>query len=525
MKAKLVLLLIMVCAVAKGQTIDVSGPQTGVWDADTIRVTGDVEVVDSLLIAPGTLVLFEKFYGILVKNGASLKAMGTPDDSIVFTVADTTGFHIYNDGFGGWNGFQFVKAGKVVMDYCLLQYGKAADTLDRFGGAMYFWGCNDVEIGHTVLRCNFSREMGGAVFAKESKLRFFDCCMNENKVYTNDGTYAMYGGGACFQKCDVEMKSMEFRANYAPTCIGGAMSLDSCSVRIDRSAFINNIGLNGGGLYLMRSNDWECCFSNLLFDDNFSGHFGGGFAVSDSSPLIYNVLVTNNESEGVSCNGIFFYLNSSPVLTNCIVYGNYPPEYLVGMDTTQMWVWTTDGFSPEFRNCLVEGGLRYIHSGDAINVFENIIDADPLFVDAEHHDFRLSEESPCRDAGNEKTPSFITEGFDLVGLPRVLNDRIDLGPYEYSGASVHQQKPSPSLARLMGNPLHEQSYIELNLDKEGEVIVTVYSMAGVRVASKVASMEGPVRIGIGDLVAPLSPGFYLIEVAVEDKIFALKAVK
>ena len=141
---------------------------------------------------------------------------------------------------------------------------------------MYFFGCNDVEINHTTMRCNFSREFGGALFARESSLKLSDCCIDENRVYTFDGTYAMYGGGACFQKCDVEMSGMEFRANYAPTCIGGALSLDSCSVRIDRSSFINNIGINGGGLYLMRSNDQECCFSNLLFDDNYSRHFCGG---------------------------------------------------------------------------------------------------------------------------------------------------------------------------------------------------------------------------------------------------------
>lgn len=525
MKTKLFLLLIMLCAVAKGQTIDVSGSQTGVWDADTIRVTGDVKVVDSLLIAPGTVVLFNKFYGILVADGASLKALGTAEDSIVFTVADTTGFHVYNSGCGGWNGFRFEKAGRVVVDYCVLQYGKAADSLERFGGAMCFYGCADVEISHTTLRCNFSREFGGAIFARESTLKFSDCDINENKVYTSDGTYAMYGGGACFQKCDVEMSGMEFRANYAPTCIGGAMSLDSCSVRIDRSSFINNIGLNGGGLYLMRSNDNDCCFSNLLFDDNYSMHFGGGFALLDTSPLIYNVLVTNNESEGVSCNGIFFYGLSSPVLANCIVYGNYPSESSHHTDTTQMWVWTTDGFAPEFHHCLVEGGLKHIHSGDFIAVYEDIIDADPLFVDAEHHDFRLSEGSPCRDAGDPDTPSFIAEGIDLAGMPRVLNYRIDMGPYEYSSASVNQFKTSSSWARLIGNPLDGQSRVELKLDKAGDALVTVYSMSGNQVAREAFHVDGSTCLEIGNLVDRLAPGLYMIEIAVENKVCTLKAVK
>ena len=410
------------------------------------------------------------------------------------------------------------------MDYCLLQYGKAADTLDRFGGAMYFFGCNDVEINHTTMRCNFSREFGGALFARDSKLKFSDCCIDENRVYTFDGTYAMYGGGACFQKCDVEMSGMEFRANYAPTCIGGALSLDSCSVRIDRSSFINNIGLNGGGLYLMRSNDRECCFSNLLFDDNYSGHFGGGFALLDVSPEIYNVLVVNNESEGVSCNGVFFYGHSSPRFTNCIVYGNYPSEENPVEDTTQMWVWTMDGFAPEFHHCLVEGGLKYIHSADYINVFEDVIDADPLFIDAEHHDFRLGEGSPCRDAGSMETPAFITDGLDLAGMPRVLNDRIDIGPYEYSGASVDQLEASAPFARLIGNPLGEDSRILLDPGMKGEVVVAIFSMTGCHIVERTYRMDVPC-IEIQELVDGLAPGVYLIKLAAEGKVCVLKAVK
>lgn len=524
MKTRLLLLLIIVCGFAKAQTIAVGGSQTGVWDADTIRVTEDVKVVDSLVIAPGTVVLFEKFWSIIVADGASLKALGAPEDSVVFTIADTTGFHVYNSGLGGWNGFQFMQAGKVLMEYCVLQYGKAADTLDRFGGAMCFVDCPDVEINHTTLRCNFSREFGGAIFARDSKLKFSDCSINDNRVYTLDGTYAMYGGGGCFQKCDVEMTRMEFRGNYGPTCIGGAMSLDSCSLRIDRCSFINNIGLNGGGFYLMRSMDKECRISNLLFDDNFSGHFGGGFALMDVSPEIYNVLVINNRSEGVSCNGIFFYGHCSPKLSNCIVYGNYPMGPFIG-DTTQMWAWTTDGFAPEFYHCLIEGGLKYIHSGDLIQVFEDVIDTDPLFVDAEHHDFRLSEGSPCRDAGDEKTPAFITEGLDLAGMLRVLNDRIDMGPYEYSGASVdHFETPVP-FAKLIGNPLRGQSRVELNLDAAHEAVMTVYSMTGSRVAQRAFCVESSNSLEIGDLVDRLAPGLYMIEIAIDGKVCALKAVK
>ena len=59
-------------------------------------------------------------------NGALLTALGEENDSILFTVADTTGLHVFNMGVGSWNGIRLEKAGKYsdastiwkkVLDY------------------------------------------------------------------------------------------------------------------------------------------------------------------------------------------------------------------------------------------------------------------------------------------------------------------------------------------------------------------------------------------------------------------------
>ena len=106
MKKVLFTLSILLSLVAvQAQTIQVSGEQTGVWEADTVRVVGDVTVMDSLRVLPGTVVLFDEFWGITIGKGATFSAQGTESDSIVFTVVDTTGFSRYFSGRGGWNGF------------------------------------------------------------------------------------------------------------------------------------------------------------------------------------------------------------------------------------------------------------------------------------------------------------------------------------------------------------------------------------------------------------------------------------
>lgn len=522
MKKFVLFLLLVSCLSVQAQTIQVSGDQTGVWDADTVLVTGSVIVKDSLWIMPGTVVLFEEYYDIYVSKGASFMAQGTESDSIVFTVVDTTGFSDYETNIGGWNGISLEKAGSVILDYCVLQYGKAMKELDTQGGALKIVCCHDVDISHCTLQHNFARESGGALYAKDSQVRMQDCAINENMVFDENNMY-LYGGGACFLKCEVKLLKMEFRGNNSQ-CIGGALSLDSCSVLLDRSVFADNVGVNGGGLYLMRSNDRKCKFSNLLFDNNKSYHFGGGLALSNASPEISNILVTNNVSEGVSCCGMFFFEESSPVMNNCIIYGNYPDLEGFHDDTTQMWIWTFEGFAPEFHNCLVEGGTKYIHSPEMITVFEDVIDTDPMFVDAANHDFRLSEGSPCRDAGNVQTPSYVTGGLDLAGLPRVLNNRIDIGPYEYSGAAVTQHQITP-YARLVGNPLHAQSRVVFDDGVKGEMALMVYDMTGHCVAKRVMNIENAHSIVIGDLVENLAPGVYLIELKGENGVCTVKAVR
>ena len=105
------------------------------------------------------------------------------------------------------------------------------------------------------------------------------------------------------------------------------------------------------------------------------------------------------------------------------------------------------------------------------------------------------------------------------------NERIDIGPYEYSGASAGHYEVAAPFAKLIGNPLNGQSRVVLNLERASEAVVTVYSLAGSWVARKTFCLEGSDGLGIGGLAEHLAPGLYLIEVAVDGKVCTLKAVK
>ena len=528
MKKTLITLVLLALSVlfAHAQNIEVNGYQNGTWDADTVFVTGNVSVRDSLFIQAGTTIVFQGHYGIRVANGTFIRAIGNETDSITFTVADTTGFHVYNIGRGGWNGIHLDDARASQFDFCRFEYGKAVRDDDQDGGALCIVGCDEVEISHSTLFCNFSREHGGALNAEWSKVVMHDCDVRNNLTYTRlDTVYFMYGGGLRFINCEVELTGTNFRYNIGESAIGGALSLDSCAVVIDRCKFEHNYGINGGGLYLIRSNNRDCSITNSLFANNISGHFGGGLAISDSSPLVSNLTVVNNHSVGVNCGGIFCYQYSSPVLWNCIVYGNTNDAPLE--EPVQIWAWTFDNCAPEFHNCLIQYGLDNISNHEVVTVYENCLDEDPHFTHPDNEDFSIVPESPCHDAGAYDTPAEILEGYDLLGNPRVLDNCIDIGAYEADLTGIQETAKYENSIHVVGNPVTASSYAEVEIENAGVVSAKVYSLEGKLLVDKNLDIAcaGVNRFAIGDLFSTLSSGAYLLVFQTANQTFVAKVIK
>ncbi|MEL6502479.1 MAG: Calx-beta domain-containing protein, partial [Cyanobacteria bacterium J06623_1] len=87
-----------------------------------------------------------------------------------------------------------------------------------------------------------------------------------------------------------------------------------------------------------------------------------------------------------------------------------------------------------FSNNIIRGEVpsfeEDIDDGRDITLEGNITE-DPLFVNAEEGDFRLELDSPGVNMGNNNLVSSESGNTDVVGNPRIYDDEVDIGAYEY----------------------------------------------------------------------------------------------
>lgn len=168
----------------------------------------------------------------------------------------------------------------------------------------------------------------------------------------------------------------------------------------------------------------------------------------DSSPTLITVTFSGNSALDFG-GGMVNRINSSPTLTNCILWGNAADQ--------GPQIYNTDASTPTTSYSEIEGsgGSGVSWDADLGTDGGNNIDANPLFVDpvpavnapTTAGNYRLGPCSPAVDAGNNNdVPPGVT--IDLDGNPRRVdgtgdgNEVVDMGAYE-----SHQIDPSLTITK------------------------------------------------------------------------------
>ncbi len=465
--------------IMNAQILEVAGIQEGVWNYDTVFVIDDVIVPEdkSLTIVKGTHVVFQDYYSITIKG--SLKALGQEYDSIYFTSVDTTGFFKWRKEIGGWNGIVFQDINDtIILDYCHFSFGKAVNSQQSAcGGALRFYNSNNVIISHSTFYHNLTILKGGALYAENSNLNIFNCEVDSNFGFNEEGVY-MHGAGFQFNNCNVKMENMYFHNNYCENCYGGGANFDSCNVYVNNAVFEDNYAVNAAGMGIQRCNDYEVKISNSLFDNNIAYHYGGAMAIAASSPIVNNVTMTNNFTVSAGGGAMQFYSEANPVFKNCIIWDNdWYDEHNSISDGSQIFIWGYD-CRPQFYNSILQGGFKEVHGYENIAVYDtaSMLDSDPLFIDTQNRNFQLSDGSPAINSGD--TTGLLIPITDLAGNQRIIGNIIDMGCYESDATSLKEINTDIKNINIYPNPINSNSICEFILTDKSDVNVKIYDMNG-----------------------------------------------
>jgi predicted outer membrane repeat protein len=508
---KFLAVIFLFCTFAmNAQIMEVSGNQSGTWRGE-VHLVGDVVVEEgtTLTIIPDTKIISDLYYGITVCG--SFYAEGTENERITFTVADTTGYSDYeNTKAGAWKGILFSKPDTVKISYCEFFYGKTA--LDGDGGAMRIYMANNFELSHSVFHHNTTRKRGGAIFAEDSALNIHDCEVCDNFGIGELGSYC-WGIGCQFLKCDVNMHDMVFHDNYSEVAYGGGMNVDSCNLSLNNAIFYNNFAVDAGGLGIQRCKNYSVKVSNMLAYNNSVIHYGGGFAVATSDPEMNNLTIVDNVCGGGGGAGFQTAFDASPVINNSIIYGNH--AYYVTMDEdtveyylgSQIWIWGSD-CNLVFNNSDIQYGIDTINGYDYIAQYNNMLDDNPLFVDAENHDYQLLASSHCVNTGMEDIAGLFIPDFDLAGEPRVFNEIIDMGCYEWNNIGINEHIVVENSLSVYPNPLNYNAFCVVNLNKQSNVVLKLISLDGKEVYSENCGTfeAGENRISLDGIIKNVEKG-------------------
>jgi hypothetical protein len=505
-------------------SVIVTGDVNGSWTADTVLVEGNLVIPqgETLVISPGTFIQFQSYYRIDVMG--SIKAIGLPGDTILFTIRDTSNFMAQTQGRGGWSGIRFRQVASTedssVFSYCRFEFSKATeDSANSYGGAIFAHDFDRLRIVNCLFYNNYSYYSGGAVYLRGSDAMIEKCIFKAN-YSGNTGTVYGYGGGICSMNSSPVIVNNQFYEN-ASTGVGGAVSFDNSDPTFDNNTMQYNFSGLGGAMGVLRSSPSRT-MSNNLVTNNSALFFGGGICCIRSFPVFSNFTVSGNEAAyagGFYCND-----SASPSMYNSIIWGNF------GLGVS-VYIWDVNS-APNFYYCNIEGdtagfegsgGQQGYHGQYLNNLNEN-----PDFIASGMFPFQLLATSSCIDAGTPDAGFLNLPDTDLAGALRIENNRIDMGVYEFNGTTtVHDKFTRTENLHTYPNPFVQTLSISApGADAhDNELIIT--DMQGRVVFQQKMMPENSLTHwnGCDNNGNPVPNGIYLVRLKTAGKSYTGKAIK
>ncbi|AFZ36389.1 polymorphic outer membrane protein [Stanieria cyanosphaera PCC 7437] len=301
------------------------------------------------------------------------------------------------------------------------------DNAASYGGGMYV-NESQLSIKNVIFEENFATHDGGGLYSNDSNLNLKKIVFNSNYASDSGGAIYNYNSSPLLHK-------VKLQSNHSGED-GGAIYNYNSSPHLTKMLFLNNTAINHGGA-VFNGYSSSPIIKNSIFRSNIANVAGGSIynngATVDLS--VINSLFTQNISQfgGVIYNDHnSLHLINSTLVDNLGRYGaaiesEGNQNTIRNINNSILWhnpsVMGNHSIADLLEDTLVSYSLV---EGSYLGV--NILDQDPLFVDANNFDFRLTADSPALNQGNNDLIN--QSSLDLAGNSRIANHIVDLGAYE-----------------------------------------------------------------------------------------------
>jgi len=385
-------------------------------------LSGDVITFD--LTYPATITL--DGHNLLIDKGITIRGPGADQLSIsgnrvcrVFSIVEAESVEISGlsiirgkENYGG--GIACSNSSPRITD-CIFFYNKAV----YYGGGLF----NIVGSNPIVTNCTFEynwtdRRGGGAIMNNASHPFIKDCTF-----YFNDARDEYYGNGGAI-----------YNVNSKP-------ALEGCTFESNGSACV------GGALY----NEFSSPdITNCTFYNSCSATVGGGMYNGDSSPTLTHCTFSENRAVSYG-RGIYNEGNSSPTLTNCILWDEGGSE-----------IFNDASSNPTISYCIVQNG----DVGDGA-ISSDIITEDPLLMDL------ADNGGPTWTCALQKGSSAIDTGVEIEevttdqrGVLRPQKRAYDIGAYEFEPGVKERVRERKREQQLLSTSI-ENNTSETSTEEDG----------------------------------------------------------
>ncbi len=471
----------------------ISGDISGIISSENspYEVVGDLRVPqdESLEIQAGCIFDFQGNYTFTIDTSAVFKALGAPDDSIVFTATNVN---------PGWGSLRFFSCGDTcILNHCIIEhsFARSIPPLDQtFGGGIYTINSNLV-IKNSSIRKNEAYEgSGGGIFIGDS------CFVEiiESEIVNNKSSWD--GAGICCTKSDISISSSIISADTSRYVLGsgwgGGLSITRSNVLIDNCIISDNYcGQSGGGVLLSQSTV-NMKNNKILCNAAFEAAGGISFTNCPELNMVNNIIAFNSTQYGMG--GGVMVGNTNGVISNNTIYGNNGAAFSGGfhianstisnLENNIIWANSVnnDQIHPNAQIIDLDSTLSFIYSCIQNGwPGEGNIDSDPLFADPDNGDFQITwanypiedeTKSPCIDTGAPWSPLdpdsthadmgalYFNQWINDIDDPIALPERVQL----------HQNYP---------NPFNASTLISYELPIASQVKLDIYDILGRHIAT------------------------------------------